>query len=120
MKKVFMTVVAMCFTATIFAANNQPTPAKWEGEINSYKLSQYLGLNSNQSEEVANICEYFAEQMKMVNNSKNSGKLLRNAVYGNLKLMKKTLTPEQYTKYAAVLNVTLQNRGIDLNGTDNK
>ena len=40
---------------------------------------------------------------------------LRNAVYGNLKLMRKTLSAEQYAKYAALMNITLQNKGIELN-----
>lgn len=35
---------------------------------------------------------------------------LCNAVYGNLKLMRKTLSAEQYAKYT-----TLMNRGIELN-----
>ena len=39
---------------------------------------------------------------------------LRNAVYGNLKLMRKTLSAEQYAKYAALMNLTLLNKGIDL------
>lgn len=39
---------------------------------------------------------------------------MRNAVYGNLKLMRKTLSAEQYAKYAALMNLTLLNKGIDL------
>ena len=33
----------------------------------------------------------------------------------HLKLMKRTLTNEQYSKYAALLNITLKNKGIELN-----
>ena len=40
---------------------------------------------------------------------------LRNAVYCNLKLMKQTLSAEQYAKYAALMNITLMNKGIELN-----
>ena len=106
MKRLGLTLVAaVCLTATTFAAGNQPTTAKWEGNINITKLSKYLNLDSNQHEEVANICEYF---------KKNQEKLLRNAVYGNLKLMKKTLNEKQYADYARVLNVTLQNKGIEV------
>ena len=93
MKRLGLTLVAaVCLTATTFAAGNQPTTAKWEGNINITKLSKYLNLDSNQHEE----------------------KLLRNAVYGNLKLMKKTLNEKQYADYARVLNVTLQNKGIEV------
>ena len=56
-------VAAFCLAAMTFAAGNQPTTAKWEGNINVNKLSQYLNLNSVQSEEVSNICEYFTEQI---------------------------------------------------------
>src|SRR5574344_382212 len=116
MKKVMMILVGVtCFTTTLFAAANQPTTAKWNGEINSYKLGQYLNLHADQTEEVANICDYFASQMRKANNAKDNTKLLRNAIYGNLKLMKNVLTAKQYAKYAAVLNVTLYNEGIKLN-----
>ena len=36
-------------------------------------------------------------------------KKMRQAVYGNLKLMKKALTSEQYRKYVLLLNVTNNN-----------
>lgn len=116
MKRMVLTVVAaVCLAASGFAAGNQPTTAKWEGNINISKLSRYLELSSNQVEEVANISEYFTKQMDRATRSKkDQEKLLQNAVYGNLKLMKQTLTPEQYTKYLKIMNVTLNNRGIQL------
>ena len=116
MKRLGLTLVAaVCLTATTFAAGNQPTTAKWEGNINITKLSKYLNLDSNQHEEVANICEYFTEQMSRATTAKKDKEAkLRNAVYGNLKLMRKTLSAEQYAKYAALMNLTLLNKGIDL------
>ena len=109
MKRLGLTLVAaLCLAATTFAAGNQPTTAKWEGNINVSKLGKYLNLNSVQSEEVANICDYFSAK-------KDKEAKLRNAVYGNLKLMRKTLSAEQYAKYAALMNITLQNKGIELN-----
>ena len=116
MKKIGLTfVAALCLAATTYAAGNQPVTAKWEGNINVNKLGQYLKLNAAQSEEVANICNYFTEQMgKATNAKKNQEEKLHNAVYGNLKLMKQTLTNEQYSKYAALMNVTLNNKGINL------
>ncbi|WP_018668729.1 hypothetical protein [Bacteroides gallinarum] len=116
MKRLGLTLAAaVCLTASVFAAGNQPTTAKWEGSINVTKLSKYLQLSAEQHEEVTNICEYFNEQMSRATNSrKNQEKLLRNAVYGNLKLMKKTLNEKQYADYAKVLNVTLQNKGIEV------
>ncbi|HBO07635.1 MULTISPECIES: hypothetical protein [Bacteroides] len=116
MKRLGLTLmVAVCLTVSAFAAGNQPTTAKWEGNINVNKLGKYLNLSANQKEEVTNICEYFNEQMARATNSKkDQEKLLRNAVYGNLKLMKKTLSEKQYSDYAKVLNVTLQNKGIEV------
>lgn len=115
MKKVMILVASICFSATVFAAANQPTTAKWNGEINTYKLAKYLNLRADQSEEVSNICDYFADQMKRANTtSKDNKKLLRNAIYGNLKLMKNVLSSKQYIKYATVLNLTLNNEGIKL------
>ena len=109
-------VAALCLAATTFAAGNQPTTAKWEGNINVSKLGKYLNLNSVQSEEVANICDYFSTQMSRATTAKKDKEAkLRNAVYGNLKLMRKTLSAEQYAKYAALMNITLQNKGIELN-----
>ena len=117
MKKIGMTIVAaLCIAATTYAAGNQPTTAKWEGNINVTKLGQYLKLNSAQSEDVSNICSYFTEQMgRATSSKKNKDAKLYNAVYGNLKLMRQTLTNEQYSKYAALMNVTLKNKGIELN-----
>jgi hypothetical protein len=116
MKRTGLTfVAALCLAATSFAAGNQPTTAKWEGNINVNKLSKYLNLDSEQSEEVSNICEYFTVQMERANVArKDKETKLHDAVYGNLKLMKRTLTNEQYAKYAALLNITLKNKGIEV------
>lgn len=116
MKRTGLTfVAALCIAATTYAAGNQPVTAKWEGNINVNKLGKYLNLTAAQSEEVTNICDYFTEQMERATTAKkNQEAKLHNAVYGNLKLMKQTLTNEQYSKYATLMNVTLNNKGIDL------
>lgn len=116
MKRLVLSLVAaICLSVTGFAAGKQPTTAKWEGNINITKLSNYLKLSSDQTEKVANISDYFTEQMeKATRSKKNQEQLLHNAVYGNLKLMKQTLSSEQYAKYTQLMNVTLQNKGIDV------
>ena len=87
MKRLGLTLVAaLCLAATTFAAGNQPTTAKWEGNMSRATTAK-----------------------------KDKEAKLRNAVYGNLKLMRKTLSAEQYAKYAALMNITLQNKGIELN-----
>jgi len=114
MKRFGLTLVAaFCATVLTFAAGNQPTTEKWEGRINVEKLSRFLKLTDKQEQEVANICEYFSEQMQRATSSKkDQEKMLHNAIYGNLKLMKQTLNEKQYAEYTKVLNATLQNKGI--------
>lgn len=119
MKRLGLTLMAaFCLAVSTFAAGNQPTSEtsnKWDGNINVSKLSKYLKLTSEQHEEVANICEYFNQQMARATSAeKDQDKLVQNAVYGNLKLMKKTLDKKQYADYARVLNITLKNKGIEV------
>ena len=71
MKRLGLTLVAaLCLAATTFAAGNQPTTAKWKVTSMLVKLGKYLNLNSVQSEEVANICDYFSEQMSRATTAK--------------------------------------------------
>ena len=45
MKRLGLTLVAaLCLAATTFAAGNQPTTAKWEGNINVSKLGKLFEL----------------------------------------------------------------------------
>ena len=49
MKRLGLTLVAaVCLTAGAFAAGNQPTTAKWEGNINVNKLGKYLNLSAKE------------------------------------------------------------------------
>ena len=51
MKRLGLTLVtALCLAASTFAAGNQPTTAKWEGNINITKLSKYLRSEEHTSE----------------------------------------------------------------------
>ena len=111
-------VAALAFSVSAFANNANDTinvARKWDGTINKAKLTKYLQLSSQQNEQVASICDYFQEQMKVANSSKkNSDQKVRNAVYGNLKLMKNTLTEKQYSDYLRLMALTLRNKGIDI------
>ena len=108
-------VVALALSTTLFAAGNQPTTEKWSGKVNVARLSRFLDLSSAQYDNVEKICLYFNEQMERANNSrKHQDKYMREAVYGNLKLMKHELTDKQYNEYVRLLNVTLQNKGIEV------
>lgn len=78
------------------------------------KLSSYLQLQPGQVEQVAQINDYFVQQLgqplsaeALCNNPKPEN--AQNALLCNLKLMKKALTKEQYRKYVALINVTRAN-----------
>ena len=94
-----------------FARENRNNVSKEPFAINFEKLSNYLQLSSYQANEVANINEYFLDMQgeSLRASEKMRDKKMRQAVYGNLKLMKKVLTPEQYRKYVVLLNVTNNN-----------
>ena len=112
MKRLGLTLAAaLVFSVSMFAEGVQDNNAqKWNGSINKSKLTKYLNLSSNQHEKVADICDYFEQEMTRANASKTD-----NAVYGNLKLMKQTLDDKQYSNYVRLMAMTLRNKGIDLN-----
>ena len=117
MKKiVLVALTALFFSATGFAKGAGEASANYNFDINVSKLSNYLQLSSSQAGTVSDICDYFTTQMKEASYSskKSQQEKVSNAVYGNLKLMKETLTNEQYKKYVKLLNVTLKNKGIEL------
>ena len=91
MKSGLTFIAALALSATVFANGNQTkTTEKWNGSINKAQLGKYLKLSSDQSEEVADICDFFEAEMKMANRAKEGqDEKVRKAVYGNLKLMKK-------------------------------
>ena len=112
MRRLGMAVAAVLLCATMgFARENRNNVSKEPFAINFEKLSNYLQLSSYQANEVANINEYFLDMQgeSLRASEKMRDKKMRQAVYGNLKLMKKVLTPEQFRKYVVLLNVTNNN-----------
>lgn len=114
MKRLVMAVAAVAMSATMSFAQGQNFN-KEPFAVNFQKLSSYLQLTPSQINEVADINEYFIE---MQNESLNRAsavrkeKAMNQAVYGNLKLMKEALTPDQYRKYVALINVTNNNNRL--------
>ena len=106
---VLLVVVALGMSATSFAGE-KVEGKDWKVDVNVAKLSKYLNLDARQMEEVANISDYFADKVQSASYAKEAK---QEAVYGNFKLMKRTLTNEQYKKYVQLLNVTLKNKGLD-------
>ena len=106
---VMAAAAALMMGASAFA--HKPKMSREPFVISVGKLSEYLQLTSTQIEEVANINEYFIEKQaeSARSGSKNHDRKQYEAVYGNLKLMKKALTAEQYRKYVTLINVTNNN-----------
>jgi len=74
------------------------------------KLSYYLQLESFRKEEVSKINTFFVDQQTLLLTDNLSQERLQkkfgNVLYGNLKLMKKALSEEQYKKYLRLINET--------------
>jgi hypothetical protein len=102
-------------TATCFAEGKNENQ-DWTMNVNVTKLGKYLNLNSNQTSEVAAITDYFADRIQSASYAKEEkqAQKVREAVYGNFKLMKRTLNGEQYKKYVQLMNTTLRNKGLDV------
>lgn len=111
---IIMAAVALSMGTTAFADNNV-SAKNWGINFNVSKLGKYLELTSSQYNDVENITTYFSDKMYSAYLSKEEkqSKRLREAVYGNFKLMKETLSDEQYKKYVYLINVTLRNKGLD-------
>jgi len=111
----FLFVAALVMSATSWAGNSAKS-LDWTISMNVAKLGQYLDLSSDQYGEVVAISEYLSEKMRSAACSKEArqGERLREAVYGNFKLMKNALNDEQYRKYVRLMNVTLRHKGLDI------
>lgn len=111
MRRLGMAVAALLLCATVGFARENRKMSKEPFVINFEKLSHYLQLSPSQVNEVANINEYFVDKQteSLRSGSNQREKKMHQAVYGNLKLMKKVLNKEQYRKYVTLLNVTNNN-----------
>jgi hypothetical protein len=110
MKRFGLLVAAVLMGATsVFAKNDVSTKEPFAASM--YQLANYLDLTAAQVDEVSSINEYFIQKQKESLHSAASmqEKKMQEAIYGNLKLMKKVLTEEQYRKYVMLLNITNNN-----------
>ena len=121
MKKYFLMVV-MLFTMGInsFANDknvfNLDNTERYEIKVNYGKLSKWLNLSQDQEGDVEMfIDELSSDFMFIANECDNSNRVVvtKNALRKNIKNMFSVLDKEQYHKYLAVLNATLNNRNIE-------
>lgn len=110
MRRLVVAVMAWVVCMTISFAQ-EANMSKEPFMVNVGKLVGYLELTPGQINEVSDINDYFKEKQTESLQAKTSirEKKMRQAVYGNLKLMKKALTADQYRKYVALINVTNNN-----------
>jgi hypothetical protein len=109
--------LGLVFSAIVLVATmsfGQSKKVNLVSDINFEKLSNYLQLKPSQMNEVASINEFFSEQLADASRASESryDKKVHQAVYSNLKLMKGTLSEDQYRKYLTLINVTNNNNRL--------
>lgn len=113
-------VAALIMSATSYAGEKNASASNrgmWNWDVNAGRLTECLALSSSQYDNVAMACEYFSTRLLKAANSNDEAsrsELVRNAVLGNLKLMKSALDKQQYRKYVTLLNLTLHNKGLNV------
>lgn len=115
MKRLFLSVAMILGLTTVsFAQQDKLEISDWNMEACLPKLSRYLGLNAGQYDDVAHAIEFFSDKMQSARYSKGNRQIeyLNEAVYGNLKLMKNTLSQEQYKRYLRLMNSQLNRTGL--------
>ena len=116
MKTLILTIAVLLATSFAgFAQSNEMNKVSMSKQpfiVSFEALEKYLDLSFEQVDDVRNINDYFiATQKKNVNTSfEAQSEKIHNAVYGNIKLLKDVLSPEQYRKYIGLINVTNYNR----------
>ena len=121
MKKIVLTMamlLALNVTAMAEARNSDEINAieAYDIDVNISSLARYLELSGEQVEYVNVVHRIFSENMKGAAESKNEEtrkKLVKNTVDYALRHMSQILSEKQYRKYVTILNVTLNNRGIE-------
>ena len=119
MKRLFLIVVAVLSMTATFAkdekVNNVNNVEAYDMTVNYYRLGETLGLNIDQLEAVEDIHRTFcADMMNAANTNKDDRQaVVEKAINKDLKYMHYVLTDNQYRKYVMLLNVTLNNRGLN-------
>ena len=119
MKKMILTMVAMLSMTTAFAEGENTTAVSnveaYNMNINIDKLSAALNLAEDQKEAVENIHYVFSTEMLYAaqygNNDRDA--MVKRAINTDVKRMSRVLDNEQMRKYLMLLNVTINNRGLN-------
>lgn len=116
MKKVILTMVAVCALGSAFAGNTDKKANTVEMNVNVCRLQNYLGFNPDEFVFVSDVMERLNSDIKHLDNLEGEkyDKMLKKAVMRNLAYMRSILSQEQYSKYLVLLNTTLRNKGIEV------
>ena len=119
MKKIVLTVVAVMSMTMAFAAgendNNPATTNAYKFNLSTYALSRALNLNQDQVDVVEDINRTFSAEMMnaAVSDSSEREAKVNAAIKKDLSYMHYVLNNSQYREYVKLLNVTLNNRGLN-------
>lgn len=119
MKKIVLTVVAVMSMTVAFAAgendSNTATTNAYKFNLSTYALSRALNLNQDQVDVVEDINRTFSAEMMnaAVSDSSEREAKVNAAIKKDLSYMHYVLNNSQYREYVKLLNVTLNNRGLN-------
>ena len=115
MKRLFLSVITVLCLSTVCFSQEKLEITDWNMEMHLPELARYLKLNPIQYDHVTDAINFLSDKMRSAKYSmgKRQIKYLNEAVYGNLKLMKSTLSQDQYKKYLRILNSQLRNKGLN-------
>lgn len=115
MKRLFLSVIMVLGLSTVCFSQNKQEINDLNIEIPLPKLARYLNLNSTQYDNVGNAIDFFSDKMQSAKYSKGRRQIknLNEAIFGNLKLMRSTLSQSQYKKYLQLINAELKNKDLN-------
>lgn len=115
MKRLFLSVIMVLGLSTVCFSQNKQEINDLNIEIPLPKLARYLNLNSTQYDNVENAIDFFSDKMQSAKYSKGRRQIknLNEAIFGNLKLMRSTLSQSQYKKYLQLINAELKNKDLN-------
>ena len=115
MKRLFLSVIMVLGLSTVCFSQNKQKINDLNIEIPLPKLARYLNLNSTQYDNVENAIDFFSDKMQSAKYSKGRRQIknLNEAIFGNLKLMRSTLSQSQYKKYLQLINAELKNKDLN-------
>ena len=121
MKKIVLTVAAvMSMTMALQQVRTITTTqlqmlTTYKFNVSTYALSRALNLNYDQVDVVEDINRTFATEMmnaSVADSSERDAKV-QSAIKKDLSYMRYVLNDRQYREYVKLLNVTLNNRGLN-------